>query len=81
MRGGGVPSDWRGGIGLFLQGNASKGKRNDNRATNSQGCLLECVTPHSLSVHAPLTPSQQVDAGPSYLTADVLALLRADVEG
>lgn len=37
--------------------------------------------PHSLSVHAPLTPSQRVDAGPSYLTADVLALLRAGVEG
>lgn len=47
---------WVGGAGLLLQASASKRKRNDNTATNSQGFFSKGLTPHTLGVHAPLTP-------------------------
>lgn len=69
------------GGGLFLQENTSKGKKNDNKEPQTgRDVYYKAMTPHHHSVHAPLTPSQWVDTGPSYLTTDVLAILAAGVE-
>lgn len=65
-------------------GGQVRGKRMTIKSHKQAGMFiikLRPPPPHApTGVHAPLTPSQRADAGPSYLTTGVLAVRRAGVE-